>query len=168
MGANLRWITEKAKLDDAFREYRRKCANGTATQADYDEYKSWEDDFNRRVEKHNNKVLAASNKKGCFISTVVLSALGKGDDCVELSLLRTFRDDVLLSNPEGRMLVNTYYMVSPDILERLEDRAASEPAIYVEIYHKFLRRVLDCIQEGNHEQAVDIYKHMVCCLGSEN
>lgn len=48
-------------------------------------------------------------KAGCFVATAAY-----GDkDCSEVRLLRTFREEVLLTNRLGRIFIWFYYMVGP-------------------------------------------------------
>lgn len=50
----------------------------------------------------------------CFIATAVF-----GEVAPETELLRTFRDERLLTNRTGRILVQMYYRISPPIAEAL-------------------------------------------------
>lgn len=51
-----------------------------------------------------------------------------------LDLLRRFRDRVLLQTRQGRELVNLYYMVSPSLIERVEQSPELEKALRAEFY----------------------------------
>ncbi len=55
----------------------------------------------------------------CFIATA-----GYGEATGEVGILCDFRDNVLMTNPLGRMFVKTYYAVSPSIADFI---AESEP-----------------------------------------
>lgn len=57
----------------------------------------------------------SSSSSGCFIATACY-----GDyNCTEVLTLRQFRDDFLLQTKAGRLLVATYYEVSPPIAFRI-------------------------------------------------
>jgi hypothetical protein len=46
---------------------------------------------------------------GCFITTAVCDFLSEPDDCYELTLFRSFRDNWLSFQPDGKQLVEQYY-----------------------------------------------------------
>lgn len=58
------------------------------------------------------------NPSGCFIATLVY-----GDyDHPQVKILRTFRDKTLLSTNAGRRIVDFYYLFSPGIVKKLQNR----------------------------------------------
>jgi len=62
--------------------------------------------------KLKDQIEASKEKSsGCFIATAVYAS----SDCSELTVLRSYRDDVLLGSPIGRVLVSCYYRISPSI-----------------------------------------------------
>lgn len=67
------------------------------------------------MEKAVYREPGAKTKEGCFIATAVY-----GDsDTVELHVLRSFRDTILLRYQLGRMCVNLYYKWSPPVASYL-------------------------------------------------
>ncbi len=65
---------------------------------------------------------------GCFIATAVYGSY----DADEVRILRAFRDRQLASSRMGRLLIRSYYVVSPPLAEMLElFPSAKKPAKYV-------------------------------------
>lgn len=96
----------------------------------------------------------------CYITTAVCESQHKADDCYELSLLRTFRDDYLLLSKEGEAMVREYYDVAPSIVKHIGKRADAD-AIYEGIWQQYLSPCIRLIESGQNEECVDLYKHMV-------
>lgn len=96
----------------------------------------------------------------CYITTAVCESRQKPDDCYELSLLRSFRDDYLLKSDEGAKMVDEYYDVAPSIVKHIgkRDNAAE---IYEGIWQQYLSPCIRLIESGQNEECVDLYRHMV-------
>lgn len=101
------------------------------------------------------------NKKegsGCFITTAVCSHRGLPDDCYELTVLRKFRDDYLLSSNEGSTLVSQYYKSAPDIARKLTKHQDLEFA---------WGKISECIkhiENKKYSEAIASYKNMFNAL----
>ncbi len=67
-----------------------------------------------------NFIKEAKKKQGskCFVATAAFGSV----DAEEVTLLRTFRDRVLLKSRLGRVFVSTYYVVSPPIANFIRTR----------------------------------------------
>lgn len=62
----------------------------------------------------------------CFLTTACVEELGLPDDCMELQVLRGFRDGALRPSAGGDKLVELYYELAPIVLARLpEDRRSA-------------------------------------------
>lgn len=96
----------------------------------------------------------------CYITTAVCKSRHKPDDCYELSLLRSFRDDYLLKSAEGEAMVHEYYDVAPSIVKHIGKRADAD-VIYEEIWQQYLSPCIHLIEEDQKEECVDLYKQMV-------
>ena len=163
-GADLRWLTKNLKLDRELRRLEERERKGEVRQWEIDAFNRKVESHNRSVEKHNKKELARlerERKGGCFISTAVMTALDKDDRCSELSVLRQFRDDFLLSSLEGQILVDDYYAVAPRLLGKLSIQARGDESVYRTIYEEFLAPVIERIEQEDYYDAVVIYKQMV-------
>ena len=57
--------------------------------------------------------------KLCYITTAVCDSLNKPDNCLELNLLRDYRDNILISEEGGADLIDEYYDIAPTIVKRI-------------------------------------------------
>ncbi|MCR5420883.1 MAG: hypothetical protein K6E98_07755 [Lachnospiraceae bacterium] len=105
-------------------------------------------------------------RKLCYITTAVCQSLGKSDDCYELSLLRDYRDNYLLSNEKGQQIVRTYYNIAPTIVNRINDTENSEK-IYKGIYDKYIDKCIMLIEEDKLNECESLYSEMVYSLKDE-
>ena len=99
------------------------------------------------------------DEPGCFLSSACAEHMGLPDDCRELTILRAFRDGVLLTSREGRLLVEEYYRIAPPLVEKINASPGRE-----EIYREIYRRILLCIEaieKKEHRLATELYREMV-------
>lgn len=96
----------------------------------------------------------------CYITTAVCESKNKPDDCYELSLLRSFRDDYLLQSAQGEAMVHEYYDVAPSIVKHIGKRTDADK-IYEGIWQQYLSPCIRLIESGQNEKCVDLYRHMV-------
>jgi hypothetical protein len=110
----------------------------------------------------------AWHPKGCFITTAVCSALGRSDDCEELTMFRKFRDTFMLETAEMRGEVDEYYEIAPRICEAI-DETGPETAIktYSKIWSSSLKPAFEALLTGENRKAHGIYKQMVMGLKKE-
>lgn len=106
-----------------------------------------------------------SQKKSsdCFITTVVYKCFGKPDDCYELTMFRSFRDNWLARQPDGRDLIAEYYAIAPAIVRRI-DLMTSSAAIYQQIWQQYLAPCLKYLEQGENEACKKHYVDMVKAL----
>lgn len=55
----------------------------------------------------------------CLVTTACVQEIGLPDDCYELTALRSFRDDYMLSLKNGPSMVDLYYEVAPVVLQSI-------------------------------------------------
>lgn len=96
----------------------------------------------------------------CYITTAVCESRHKPDDCYELSLLRSFRDDYLLRSAEGEAMVHEYYDVAPSIVKHIGKRTDAD-RIYEGIWQQYLSPCIRLIESGQNEECAELYRHMV-------
>lgn len=95
---------------------------------------------------------------GCFLTTSACEYKGLDDNCHELKLLRKFRDQFLLPTKEGQALVQHYYQISPEILEKISTKSELE-GIW-----KVIKSCVSHIEEQNPYKALAEYKAMARSL----
>lgn len=100
--------------------------------------------------------------EGCFITTACVQYYGLNDNCYELTTLRRFRDEYLLSNSSRKQTVLQYYVIAPTIVELLNN-SKDKKEQYEEIY-KSIRSACEAIEDGNMENAKKIYTDAVKTL----
>lgn len=101
-----------------------------------------------------------SSSSGCFITTACVQTMGLPDDCYELSMFRTFRDEYLLKRPDGIRDVNTYYRVAPQIVDAI-NMDVDSIVWYNDIYCNLVMPILDFLEKQNFEGAWSLYKEYV-------
>lgn len=109
---------------------------------------------------------SGSSSGGCYITTAVCDSLGKTDDCYELVTFRHFRDNWLIKQSDGEMLIREYYNVAPYIVEQINKRADAAK-IYRSIWYKFLVLCLEHIERGELQQCKNTYLQMVRYLANK-
>lgn len=100
---------------------------------------------------------------GCFITTACVEHKKLSDDCYELNVLRTYRDNYLKSFAEGRKDVEIYYKIAPLIVRKIN---ASKDAndIYEEIYKDLIVTCVNFIEHEKYKEAYMTYKKYVMYL----
>lgn len=103
-----------------------------------------EQDISQRSISSSNKsrkggsLLGSLFGGGCFISTAVCKYSGLADDCELLETLRAWRDDYLLSTPEGTAMVEHYYKVAPGYVAAI---GAKDEATQMQIWRELFRLI---------------------------
>lgn len=97
-----------------------------------------------------------TNTSSCFITTAVMCSLGRPDDCIELNVLRRFRDDYML----GTRDLATYYLMAPKIVDAINAQPDS-CKIWEEVYTRHIQPAISAAQAGASAQAYAIYRNMV-------
>lgn len=101
---------------------------------------------------------AEESSGGCFLTSACCYYKGLPDNCRELSLIRSFREE-LKQKPYGEQLVRLYYRDAPGIVSYI-DASPERETIYQEIYET-VSRIADWIEQGNKEEALMSYVLMV-------
>ena len=106
---------------------------------------------------------AGFHKKFCFITTACCRSRGRGDDCYELTLLRSFRDTSMASLPDGEGLIDMYYDIAPSIVKHI-DRLPESSAVYDGIWNRYILPCIRLIESGHYKECMDLYRKMVMDL----
>ena len=116
----------------------------------------------RAKAKNQFKEPRARGKKKCYITTACVTVKGLPDDCEELTVLRTFRDQYLLARPNGPALVEIYYRYSPSIVAAVNAQP-NRLEIYTQLY-EVISHCVDLIKQQENEAAYRVYVEMVLNL----
>ncbi len=117
----------------------------------------------RTAEKHHKYGSDSGSGSFCFISTACAEARGLPDDCLELQVLRGFRDTYVREQPQGNDLIQRYYVVAPGIVRRINSRP-DRVRVYTELYDGLVQRCVDLILDNKPEAALREYMRVVRSL----
>ena|SRR3989338_413927 len=95
---------------------------------------------------------------GCFLTSACVRAKGLSDHCLELSVLRNFRDKILLPSSEGRSAVKAYYSFAPGIVRAVNERSDSL-RLWEGVYSD-IQSAVRLVQQGKFNDAFRVYKDM--------
>ena len=116
--------------------------------------------YTQHYDSDGNKSGTSEDKDGCFISSACSLSLGLQDDCYELTILRSFRDEHLKKTIHGRESVNLYYEIAPKIVNSININKKSKE-IYRSIYDKLIIPCINYIELGDYEKAQKHYMNIV-------
>ncbi|WP_052807247.1 CFI-box-CTERM domain-containing protein [Risungbinella massiliensis] len=122
------------------------------------------DDKGKRVERKYNR--ESKSGGGCYLTTACVEYQGLPDNCYELETLRRYRDNYLLSTSEGQKEVESYYQISPTMVDRIKQRS-NQADIYQKIYQELVSPTVRLIESGQNEEAYRHYKRYVESLNNE-
>ena len=114
------------------------------------------------VQDNDNSRDQGTASGGCFITTACCEYFGLPDNCRELTVLRNFRDNYMADYLEMRKEIESYYNLSPRIVESIQSSPDSKH-IYFKLY-KTIRKAVDLIEDKEYEAAYKLYKIMVLDL----
>lgn len=169
----LEGVTSKRKKENIYMDHNLGVVVYTVPLLGYSRNDYCEQIIDRMIEKWNANAgslkiskstfesINGGFKKGlCYITTAVCESLGREDDCYELTLLREFRDDYLLSREQGETIVNEYYDIAPTIVKRI-NRSEQADEIYQNIWETYLNPCVKLIEAKRREECQEIYSCMV-------
>jgi len=103
-----------------------------------------------------------SGSGGCYLTTACVRGMGLPDDCLELNVLRNFRDKYLMSQPSGREAVKEYYKIAPEIVQFIDKREDAQ-SIWQNTY-KDIGHAVSLILSGDFEGAFKYYQQIISKL----
>lgn len=139
--------------------YRETCMNELADIM----AESWNKHYpqNKITKATQENVEGGFKTKLCYITTAVCESLDKPDDCYELTTLRDYRDNYLLSEgPEGKAIVEEYYNIAPTIVKHI-NRREDHKQIYEQLWQEYLSPCITLIEDDKKEQCKEVYSSMV-------
>ena len=98
-----------------------------------------------------------SDSGNCYLSTACIEAMNLPDDCYELTILRRFRDEYVLSTEAGKRDISHYYTVAPLIVSRIKHEADAKE-IFGDIYVSLIIPCVELISTGKNTEAYRLYK----------
>ncbi len=101
----------------------------------------------------------SSSSGGCYITTAACLALGKPDDCYELQMFRSFRDNWLAAQDDGESLINEYYRTAPHVVESINARSDSH-SVFMKIWSDYLSKCLHFIETRQMDECKKLYMKM--------
>lgn len=104
--------------------------------------------------------------KLCYITTAVCESQNKADDCMELNLLRNYRDNILAKEDGGVQIINEYYDIAPTIVKRI-NRSENPQEVYENLYKKYILGCIEDIENEQYDKCRETYTSMVTELKSK-
>jgi len=98
----------------------------------------------------------------CYLTTACTNFMELPDNCLELNVLRKFRDKILLSNQSGRRAVQEYYHIAPEIIQAIEKEDDTK-RIWKNVYGN-IKQAVSFILSGDFERAFNHYQQMTSKL----
>ncbi len=99
---------------------------------------------------------AGSGGGGCFITTACVEHRGLADDCVELQILRKYRDILVQEDEDFRKKVLEYYRKAPLIIQEIEKNSESG-VVYDSLYKNMVQPCVSLLEEGKINEAKSLY-----------
>lgn len=103
--------------------------------------------------------------KLCYITTAICDTLNLDDNCKELSLLRHYRDEILVNYPEGKDIIKEYYNIAPTMVKRI-NRESNCKEIYETLYKEYISICVNDIENSMFDECKEKYIEMVNLLKS--
>lgn len=124
---------------------------------------------NRRSNTSRENMLSYSQSygnSGCYLTTIMCKLLGYDDDNYYLNKLRSFRDNVMQTNPNYIPLLLTYDVVGPVISERLANDPEGK-TIANTFFNNYISKAVIAINEKEYQSAINIYTAMTKALAEK-
>lgn len=118
-------------------------------------------DFDKKHESSGDN--DGSSGGGCFITTATLNAIGKEDGCKELNVFREFRDNWLVNQFDGKLLISEYYKIAPKIVDAINSKPDCKD-IYQALWANSIQPCFYLIERGSFSEARSIYYSVVSDL----
>lgn len=107
-----------------------------------------------------------NNNEDCFLTTACVHHKKLPDDCDELQTLRHLRDDFMMGNKEGELLVNQYAITGPAIVRAING-CINKEVIYDYMHQHMILPAARLVQQHKYEEATMLYKTFVKALSEK-
>ena len=106
---------------------------------------------------------SSSSSSLCYLTTACVNARGLPDNCLELNVLRKFRNRILLQNPIGKEAVKEYYQIAPEIVQEINRKNNHPQEVWNSLY-KEIKTAVDLVLSGDFNEAFKHYQEMTLNL----
>ncbi len=96
----------------------------------------------------------------CFITTAACLSLGKGQNSSELAAFYDYRDNHLIYDDDGYILIKEYYRIAPGIVRIIDSQKDAEK-IYQSLFDDYIVGAYDCLKRNNFAEMKLRYITMV-------
>ena len=103
---------------------------------------------------------SSSDSGFCFITTAVCNYYGKPDDCMELTKLRSFRDNWLMKQENGPLDVSVYYDCAPVLVEKMV-KSPDYAETCETIMNEYIQPCIKMIDAGKNSECREKYYELV-------
>jgi len=99
----------------------------------------------------------------CYLTTIICDILGMSDNCEILTIMRSFRNNVLQKDLRYLGILMEYDTIGPKISECLKN---DEDALWIakELLENFIKPIIVNISSKNYEDAINMYINMTSWL----
>ncbi len=104
--------------------------------------------------------------KGCFLTSACIKAKGLPDDCEELTVLRRYRDEILMYQKGGAAAISEYYRIAPGIILSINSREDADE-IWDRVYGEMILPCAALIREERYREAFSLYFRYTVRLAEE-
>lgn len=114
----------------------------------------------KTYESHHSGGSSSGDSGWCFITTAVCNYYGKPDDCMELTKLRSFRDNWLMKQENGPLDVSVYYDCAPTLVEKMV-MSPDYAETCETIMNEYIQPCIKMIDAGKNSECREKYFELV-------
>lgn len=127
--------------------------NAEVSSVTYKEYCNGYYDKCPNFKRNNN----SSSGTGCYLTSACVEAMGLCDCCMELTVLRDFRDNWLANQPDGQRDIDEYYKIAPEIVKRIHE-SNDRIDILKGLYEQLVKPCVEYIRTAQYNEAWALYR----------
>ena len=94
---------------------------------------------------------------GCYLTTACVNVMGLPDNCLELNVLRDFRDKILSKTTQGRSAIKEYYRIAPQIVSAVDSLGTKTKSVWIDTYGN-IRKAVSLVLSKDFNGAYNHYK----------